>query len=202
MPASPIILVTAFEPFGGAPVNGSLEAGRLLAARDPRVRLITIPVVSGEAERVALAALVDTPSPALLLSLGEKRIEPPGLHLEKVALNYDDFRIPDNAGQQPRDTPIRSDGPAAYFATLPVGAIAENLAGKTPLPIALSLSAGAFLCNHLAYRLLDTFSQEGITPPYAFVHVPAWRHEDGQERLASIGETLFALLDAALATVA
>jgi pyroglutamyl-peptidase len=79
-------------------------------------------VVRGEAERIALAALQHlldggTP-PALMLSLGEAKQGE--VSLEKVAINWDHFRIPDNAGNQPRDEPIVSGGPDAYFATLPL----------------------------------------------------------------------------------
>ena len=74
------------------------------------------------------------------------------MRLEKVAINYDDFRIPDNAGNQPRDATICLGGLPAYFATVDVGAIERHLEGRMPLPARVSLSAGAFLC--IAWALL------------------------------------------------
>lgn len=195
------VLLTAFEPFGGAAINASREAARLLAADDPRLVSVTLPVARGAAETRAWATLDylirDGTPPALILSLGEAGPEPV-VRLEKVAVNWDDFRIPDNAGNQPRDEPIMPDGPAAYFATVPVARIAAALAGRTPLPVTVSLSAGAFLCNHLAYAMLQALAERPVTCPYLFVHVPAWR-PGGAVSLAAIAETLRAVLDSALA---
>ena len=72
---------------------------------------------------------------------------------ERVAINVDDARIPDNAGQQPVDTPIVPGGPAAYFATVPVKdmVLAIREAG---VPSELSNSAGTYVCNHLLYQVL------------------------------------------------
>ena len=194
------ILLTAFEPFGSAHVNASQEAARLLAEADPRLVCITLPVVRGEAERIALAALNDltaagTP-PALMISLGEAGPEPLFVRLEKVAINWDDFRIPDNAGDQPRDTAIAPDGPAAYFSTVPVAQVAEALRGKTPIPVRVSLSAGAYLCNHLAYSALHALAAQGPPVcPYLFVHIPAWRPESDLS-LEAIAATVRDVIDA------
>ena len=43
--------------------------------------------------------------------------------LERVAINVDDARIPDNAGRQPVDRRIVARGPAPYFSTLPIKAM-------------------------------------------------------------------------------
>lgn len=181
-------------------MNGSQEAVRLLAAADPRLVCVTLPVTRGEAERRALAALEEltaaagTP-PALMLSLGEAGPEPV-VRLEKVAINWDDFRLPDNAGNQPIDEPIVPEGPAAYFSTLPVSPIAETLRGTTPLPVRVSLSAGAYLCNHLAYCMLHALSANPVCP-YLFLHLPSWRPDNGLS-LESIAATVRAVIEAAL----
>lgn len=188
----PPILLTAFEPFGGAAMNASLEAARLLAATDTRIALVALPVARGEAEQIALRALADT-RPVLFVSLGEAKR--PSVTLEKAALNWDDFRIPDNAGNQPRDEAIVPDGPAAYFATLPAASIAAALQGKTPLPVTVSLSAGSFLCNHVAYCVSHALARDPLCP-YGFVHVPAVRPGD-QTTVEEIAETLRAVLAAA-----
>jgi pyroglutamyl-peptidase len=180
------ILITAFEPFGGATVNTSWEVAQLLAAQDSRIHVVQLPVVRGAAEEKALAA-VKSLAPTLYLALGEAGAEPV-VRLEKVAVNWDDFRIPDNAGNQPRNAAIRTGAPDAYFATLPVAAIAEALRDKTPLPVVVSLSAGAFLCNHLAYAVLDA----GVACPFAFVHVP---NERDPARWGAIVQTVAALCD-------
>lgn len=225
------VLLTAFEPFGGAGVNASEEAARFLAA-DNRVTLAVLPVVRVAAADRALAALQRMQAanrpPDLIVSLGEAGPEPV-IRLEKVAVNWDDFRIPDNGGNTPRDTAINAqpDAPNAHFATVPVARIAANLAGRTPLPVQVSLSAGAFVCNHLAYafsealkekdegeRMKDKKGKEGepgadgsgllsfIPSPssFVFVHVPRWRpgEPDGDTGLHAIVATVGAVIEEAL----
>lgn len=167
------ILVTGFEPFGGDLENASLEAVRRLEAAwaadpQPGVELVTgtLPVafaVAGE----ALRALVDEHRPDAVLAVGEAggrtAITP-----ERWAVNEDDARIPDNAGDQPRGTPIDPDGPPRRAS----GFDAEALAGAilaVGLPADPSSDAGRFLCNHVAYLVA------GLDVPGGFVHVPAVR---------------------------
>lgn len=182
-----MIFVTAFDPFGTARVNGSREAALRWQQRDPQLQVAVLPVVRGLAWRVAQTALESLPEPPRLwIALGEAGREPDTVRLEKVAINWDDFRLPDNLGAQPRDQAIVPDGADAHFATVPAGAVAQALAGKTPLPVEVSLSAGSFLCNHLAYCALDA----ALPFPFVFVHVPAWRPEDGPMRLENLVTTL------------
>jgi pyroglutamyl-peptidase len=198
-PAKPILL-TAFEPFGGSSVNASLEVAYLLAQSDERIELLTLPVARGAAwERLVgrLAARADAGNaPALAISLGEAGPEMV-VRLEKVAINWDDYRIPDNAGNQPRDRAVHADGPDAYFATLPLSRVADWLEGRTPVPVVVSLTAGSYLCNHTAYATLHYLAARPICP-YAFVHVPAWRPERGREPLYAVAETLRAVISTAL----
>ena len=190
------LLLTAFEPFGGAAVNASLEVARLLVDADASITLAVLPVVRGEAERIALAALqslieAGTP-PALVLSLGEA--PRPHVCLEAVAVNQDDFPIPDNAGNQPRGEPILPGGPDVWAATLPLEELAAELRGATPVPVVVSRDAGTFLCNHLAYRLGRALAASPL--PYGFVHVPAVR-SGGKIGVDAVAQTLRALLEAA-----
>lgn len=186
------LLLTAFEPFGGATINASLEAARRLAEADDSLALAVLPVVRGEAERTALAALrrliAAGGPPALVVSLGEA--SRPCVCPERFAVNWDDFPIPDNAGNQPRGEPIVPGGPDRY-ALMPPGLFPE--AGATPVPVAVSEDAGTFLCNHVAYCLAHVLDP---ALPYAFFHVPAARPGDTITADA-IAETLRALLEAA-----
>ncbi len=143
----------------------------------------------------------------MVVSLGEAGPESI-VRVEKAYLNWDDFRIPDNAGNTPRDQAIASDGPAAYFATVPVADVvntvnaaqAENgLDDITAMPACVSLSAGSFVCNHTAYAVshqLATLRAATNVPPFVFVHVPSWRPDDGFPALQAITQTLHRLLDA------
>jgi pyroglutamyl-peptidase len=101
------LLLTAFEPFGGETMNPSLEAARQikdLSFPGASVRVEELPVDRYHAVEVALEALRQA-RPDIVIMLGEAggrfRINP-----ERVAINVDDFRNPDNAGNKPSDEPI------------------------------------------------------------------------------------------------
>ena len=185
-------LLSAFEPFAGAKMNASQAVAHRVAARDDRAELLLLPVVRFAAPEIAVARLRQAPAPPFFLALGEAGRERM-VFLEKVAINWDNFRIADNAGNQPRDAEIIPHGPDAHFATLPVADISDALAGKTPLPVAISLSAGTFVCNHLAYSVADFLTKNPVSP-FCFIHVPAWRPEDGPAFLGEIVETVQAII--------
>ncbi len=88
---------------------------------------------------------------------------------EKVAINLDDARLPDNAGVQRSDVKILNDGPDAYFTTLPVKEMVDA-AKAAGVPASVSLSAGAFLCNHVFYVAQNKFAVTKVRS--GFVHVP------------------------------
>jgi pyroglutamyl-peptidase len=165
------ILVTGFEPFGGERVNPAQQAVERLAARPGDLDLATriLPVAFERALPVLEAAIVET-RPAVVLCVGEAggRAE---LSLERVAINLADARIPDNDGRQPIDRPVAADGPAAYFASLPVKAAAMALR-DAGLPAALSQSAGTFVCNHVFYGLLHLAAMRRLPLLGGFLHVP------------------------------
>jgi pyroglutamyl-peptidase len=162
-------LVTGFEPFGGDRVNPSLEALRRLPARLGTLDIATqaLPVVYGQALPVLCEAIAVTkPDIVLCVGLAGGR---PALSLERVAINIDDARIPDNGGNQPIDRPVVAGGPAAYFATLPIKAAVAALR-DAGLPAAVSNSAGTFLCNHIFYGLMHEAA--GAQFRGGFLHVP------------------------------
>ena len=72
--------------------------------------------------------------------------------VERIGINVTDFRVPDNDGAQPGDGPVLAGGPAAYFATIPVQAVAAALQ-QAGVPASVSNSAGTHLCNHTLYLL-------------------------------------------------
>ena len=122
------VLLTAFEPFDGEAINPSLETARCVAAESLSSGSVTVaelPVERLAAIELGLKRLRES-RPDILIMLGEAggryRITP-----ERIAINVDDFRIPDNAGNQPHDQPIVRGGPPAYFSTLPIRAITDRL---------------------------------------------------------------------------
>ncbi|HWB49240.1 MAG TPA: pyroglutamyl-peptidase I [Stellaceae bacterium] len=164
-------LVTGFEPFAGDGVNPSLEALHRLPGRSGAVDIATaaLPVAFGAALPTLRAAIARS-RPDIVLSVGLAGGRA-ALSLERVAINVNDARIPDNDGSQPIDRPVVAGGPAAYFATLPIKAAAAALR-QAGIPAAVSNSAGTFLCNHVFYGLMHEAARSGHAFRAGFLHVP------------------------------
>lgn len=159
-----MILVTGFEPFGGLRRNPSGDLATALAG--PGVEGAVLPV---DYARVgpALEALLERPWDAVVL-LGVA-VGRPHLSLERVAINFRDPARPDNADAVPDRPEIVPGGPDAYFSTLPLEALRDALAALG-LPVEISLTAGAYLCNASFYLARHALAERGT--PCGFVHVP------------------------------
>ncbi|HVR49516.1 MAG TPA: pyroglutamyl-peptidase I [Pseudorhodoferax sp.] len=170
----PTVLVTGFEPFDGDALNPSWEAARALhgwQVDGATVQAVQLPCVFGQAvERLQAALAQHRPVLVVGLGLAAGRAE---WQPERIAINCDDARIADNAGQQPIDTPVVAGAPAAYFSTLPIKAIVRALRAAG-LPASVSNSAGTFVCNHVFYALMHSLrGQSGASGVRGgFVHVP------------------------------
>src|SRR5207253_6250850 len=164
-------LVTGFEPFGGESVNPALDAVLRLPPSLGALEIMTaaLPSVFGRAVAALEDALVAT-RPDIVLCVGQAggRAE---LSLERVAINVDDARIPDNDGHQPIDRPVVAGGPTAYFATLPIKAAVRALR-EAGLPAAVSNTAGTFICNHVFYGLMHLAATRRLPLRGGFLHVP------------------------------
>lgn len=163
------LLITGFDPFGGAAVNPAWEAVKLLpdVIGDFELCKLMIPTVFGEAAKIVLEKAEEF-QPDIILCIGQAggraAVTP-----ERIGVNIRDAKIPDNAGNQPVGAFVVPEGPAAYFATVPVMAMAEAIAAAG-LPATVSNSAGAFVCNDVLYALLHHFT--GTDTRVGFVHVP------------------------------
>ncbi|MEQ6896775.1 pyroglutamyl-peptidase I [Microbacterium sp. KR10-403] len=160
------VLLTGFEPFADDPVNPSGDAVRLAAELwDGPETLVTavLPVTFADAG-VRLRALIAEHDPDVVLATGLASGRST-VSIERVAVNLIDASIPDNAGAQPVDAPCVPGGPPAWFATVPVKAIARAVAAAG-IPSSLSLSAGTYVCNHVFSNAVDAGRRAG------FIHVP------------------------------
>jgi pyroglutamyl-peptidase len=150
------ILVTGFEPFGGERINPSAEVAHALHGRridGANVVGVVLPCVFGHSIDAMQAAIAQH-APRLVLALGQASGRA-GFSPERVAINLDDARIPDNAGAQPIDQAVVARGAAARFTTLPVKAMVAALQAAG-YPAEVSHSAGTFVCNHVFYGLQHT----------------------------------------------
>jgi pyroglutamyl-peptidase len=162
-------LVTGFEPFDNDPLNPSSAALAHLPGRlgELEVETRVLPCVFGEALRVLREAAASIkPDIVLCVGLAGGRAE---LSLERVAINVDDARIPDNDGNRPIDVPVIAEGPPAYFSGLPIKAAVAELR-RAGLPAGVSNSAGTFVCNHIFYGVMHLAAEAGFRA--GFLHVP------------------------------
>jgi pyroglutamyl-peptidase len=167
------ILLTGFEPFGKATLNPSGEIVKQISG-DNIVTAILPVAYAQSAEK--LLALIAEHNPDVVISLGQAEgrthISP-----ERIAINLDDARLADNDGVLRNDVPIVFGGPVAYESTLPVKDIVKAI-NDAGVPAAVSLSAGAFLCNHVFYVAQDHF--KGTKVRSGFVHVPLMDEQAGE----------------------
>ena len=165
------ILLTAFDPFGGETVNPALEAVKAVrgAVAGAEIVKLTVPTVFGKSVETVYEAM-KRERPDAVLSVGQAAGRA-GLSVERVAINLEDASVADNKGQKPVDTPVVPGGPAAYFATIPVKAVAERI-NAAGVPAAVSNSAGTFVCNHLMYGVLYHAAREFPGVRAGFIHVP------------------------------
>jgi pyroglutamyl-peptidase len=166
------ILLTGFEAFNGEPVNPALQAVQQLDGlqlNGHRVCAVILPVVFDECIDKLAEAMRDL-QPAIVLAVGQAggRV---GIDLERIAINVDDARIPDNAGSQPIDEPVVPGAPAAYFSTLPIKAMLKALRAAG-IPAGISQTAGTFVCNHLFYGLQHMLATRYPSTRGGFVHIP------------------------------
>lgn len=171
MRPTPTVLITGFEPFGGQPINPSALAVRALDGRELAGRRLVaevLPVVFGDAIS-ALRRRLHALRPELVICVGEAGGHP-HLAVERVAINVNDARIPDNAGAQPIDRAIAPMGPVGYWSTLPIKAIVAAI-NERGIPAAVSQTAGTFVCNHVFYGLMELLAKKPAVRG-GFIHVP------------------------------
>ncbi|WPC25274.1 pyroglutamyl-peptidase I [Brachyspira hyodysenteriae] len=164
-------LITGFEPFDKEEINPSWEAVSSLHNNIDDIEIIKLklPTVFKKSYEKLFDSLENI-KPDIVICVGQAggRYE---ISLERVAINIDDAKIKDNEGNQPIDEIIFNDGENAYFSTLPIKRIKEEL-NKISIPSAISNTAGTFVCNHIMYSLLYYIKKNNLNIKGGFIHVP------------------------------
>lgn len=163
------LLITGFDPFDGAKINPSWEAVKALPDQIGEYALckLQLPTVYGDA---ALQLLTQAAAfqPDVILCIGQaggrSAVTP-----ERIAVNIRDARIADNKGTMYHGEPVVSDGPAAYFSTVPVEKMAAAIA-EAGISGAVSNTAGTFVCNDTLYAVLHHYA--GAHVRAGFIHIP------------------------------
>jgi len=160
------VLLTGFEPFNNATLNPSKEVVEKINHRSIVAKEV-LPVVFSKAAK-RLIELIEEVKPEVVIALGQAEGRPQ-INLERVAINYMHGQIADNEGVFALSGEISKDAPAAYFSTLPLELISQSLTA-VKIPVAISLSAGSFLCNHIFYSMQHHLHGKGAHS--GFIHLP------------------------------
>ena len=165
------VLITGFDPFGGENINPALEAVKMLpdTISGAEVIKLEIPTVFRKSlEKIEENIIKHNPD--IVISVGQAGgrydITP-----ERIAINIDDARIPDNEKNQPLDVSIFEDGQNAYFSNLPIKAMVNEVRSAS-LPASVSTTAGTFVCNHVMYGILYMIDKKYPNIKGGFIHVP------------------------------
>jgi len=169
-PHQNIFLLTGFEPFGGETTNPSWQVAEQFEGKSIEgsvVKSVCLPVAHPRAAR-AIVAAIRRWRPIAIIGLGQAGWRP-ALSLERIAINLVDQQSRDGVREYEGDTPVVRGGPDAYFSRLPLTNILRRLK-REQIPAAMSLSAGAYICNSVMYAALHEL--RGRDLPAGFIHLP------------------------------
>jgi pyroglutamyl-peptidase len=163
------LLITGFDPFGRHDINPSWEAVQQLpdVLGDFQIHKLNIPTVYEKAALLVISKADAIDADVVLcvgLANGRDAVTP-----ERIGVNIRDARLADNEGRLFSGQQIAEDGPAAYFATVPVRKMAEAIRAAQ-IPAAVSNTAGTYVCNDVLYTLLHRY--DGTSTRCGFIHVP------------------------------
>lgn len=173
----PVILLTGFGPFPGAPKNASSllveELSRAAAGRLPGFVVLaeTLPT-EWRAGPSRLTDLLSRLKPAVAIHFGVSH-RARGFVVETRGRN-ECSDIVDACGEAPLAACIAEEGPSEIPATLPTGLILERLR-RIGVPVQLSRDAGGYLCNSVLYHSLAEARRRdasAIGPRRGFIHIP------------------------------
>lgn len=196
------ILVTGFDPFGGEKINPAIESVKKVPDTISGAEIIKleIPTVCHVSLKVIDEA-IEKYNPDVILSIGQAggRYD---ITVERIGINIDDCRIPDNAGNQIIDEPIYKDGPAAYFSNLPIKAMVKRVQERH-IPASVSNTAGTFVCNHVLYGVRYLIETKYPGKKSGFIHIPFLPEQvvDKKEKASMSLDTIVEALTAAIEAI-
>ncbi len=170
------VLITGFEAFDRERVNPASEA--VLGLEDEILGCEIIKYILPTEFRKSIKVLdklIKKYEPEIVVNIGQAGGSY-DIRVERIAINIDDARIPDNNGNQPIDERIYEDGENAYFSTLPIKAIVRDLVEEN-IPASVSNSAGTYVCNHIMYGLLYLRENKYKNIRGGFIHLPYIREQ-------------------------
>ena len=199
-----MILVTAFEPFGGETINPTARILEQLPEEigGYRIHKLLLPVEFLRCREIA-AKEYDALKPAAVIMLGQHG-GADAINVETAAVNLmhafapDGTPRPDNAGFAPCNEPLVRGGAERLFSTFPAEEIvrAINAAG---VKCEISRDAGKYVCNALLYGMLEHNRGE---VPTGFLHVPYLQEQGHGDKPYMELDAMVRAVAAAIGTVA
>jgi pyroglutamyl-peptidase len=179
----PKIVVTAFGPFQGRPVNGSLTVLKWLRRHwSPGFAASRIlPVEWGRAPRI-IRGMIERNRPRVCIALGEGH--PGRVAIEQRAHN--EAVGVDEAGESPPTDVINLQ--EAQWLSGSLG-LPPELVAKCPWPAVLSEDAGRFLCNRVLWEIFDA-----APPVCGFIHLPPQGATTDRDYVRGLGPWLWEYL--------
>ena len=168
------LLLTGFGPFGNVAVNPSQLIVESMVRETKTCRSIDLVAQVLPMEYIKagnlIGQLIREHRPERVICLGVATgIE--SIHLERIALNLDNTDSADNANMIRVGKPILPEGPAAYWSTLPIEEMREELRQRG-FPAIISNHAGTYVCNHVFYLARHEIELLGSGSPCGFIHLP------------------------------
>ncbi|WP_413581625.1 pyroglutamyl-peptidase I [Bdellovibrio sp. HCB288] len=176
------ILLTGFEAFGNQKINPSQLLVEQLAKDIPSLttRILTVQFTKAVSE---VMELIDAQGPFdVILMLGQAGGRDK-ICLERYAHNWIENTHADAKNPAIPAKIIDEKLPVALMTTLPIEELRDHVNAKfADAPVAVSLSAGKYVCNHLYFNILNAQLNAGNS--VLFVHLP-YIPEQAQSSLVS-----------------
>lgn len=176
--AKPLLILSAFDPFGKSSFNNSERIGREVTKQINQnqnlpyeVKFCYLETVYDEGYAKLSECVREEQGRELIgvISLGEGFCS---LDIETYATNYNDnekeYQSPDNKGQRKKGA-IVEGAPYKLGFTLPLDRLYCSLSKDEKKLTLVSNNTGHFVCNNTAY--LFKYNYPDI--PYSFIHVPS-----------------------------
>ncbi|MHA1115137.1 MAG: pyroglutamyl-peptidase I [Candidatus Heimdallarchaeum aukensis] len=179
------IILTGFEPFGESKTNPTSKLCEKInnkMFRGYKIISYIIPLHFNKINEF-IEKIFESHIPSAFIATGQSNRD--RISIERVAINFADARIPYNCGTKPQEQKLFSDGPVAYWSTLPVRKIKEKMI-ENNIPTELSYSAGTYGCNQLFYSLMHYITRKRINIPAGFIHVPSLPEQALNKKLPSM----------------
>ena len=165
------VLISGFDAFGGDVQNASEEIVKRLPQQIGTLKICACVLpTEAEASVQILKAKIKSWNPDYVVNLGLAKGRK-AISIERIAINIDDFSIPDNAGKQYIDTKIEAHGADGYFSNLSIKALLKKMQ-EAGYPVYISNTAGTFVCNHVMYAMQFLAHTTYPHLKTGFIHVP------------------------------